>query len=72
MGREARDYTIWTLHEAQQGPNQTPCAILSMNAEKAFNRENWAYMTEVRRGLGLGDCMMGWVLALFTEPRARV
>lgn len=74
-GCEARDNTIRALHIlhwTQNGPDQTPRVILSMDAEKAFDRVNWAFMTGVLREVGLGEQMMGWVLALYSDPRARV
>lgn len=72
---EARDNTIRALHIlhwAQEGPEQIPRVVLSMDAEKAFDKVNWAFMQEVLREIGLGDRMMGWVSALYTGPRARV
>lgn len=33
---------------------------------------NWGFMIEVLRGVGLGDRMMGWVMALYMDRRARV
>lgn len=70
-GREARDNTIQALHVlhwAQNGPDQTPRVVLSMDAEKV----NWAFMTGMLREMVLGERMMGRVLALYNDPRARV
>ena len=74
-GREAKDNTIRALHLLhwmQHGPEKAPKIVLSMDAEKAFDRVNWGFMSEVLRGVGLGDRMMGWVMALYAGPRARV
>lgn len=66
-GREARDI-FWMQH----GPDKAPRMVLSMDAEKAFDRVKWDFMTEVLRGVGLGDRIIGWVSALNASPRARV
>lgn len=71
-GREARDNTIRALHVLhcmQHGPDKAPRIVLSMDAEKALDRVNWGFMIEVLRGVGLGECIMGWVMALYTGPR---
>lgn len=74
-GREARDNTIRALHLLhwiQYGPEKAPRIVLQMDAEKAFDRVNWGFMKEVLKGVGLGDRMMGWIMALYADPRARV
>lgn len=74
-GRESRDNTIRALqilHWAQNGPERIPRVLISMDAEKAFDRVGWVFLSEVLRGVGLGERMMGWVLALYNKPRARV
>lgn len=41
-------------------------------APTAFDRVNWDFMTEVLRGVGLGDRMMEWLMALYRDTRVRV
>lgn len=43
-----------------------------MNAEEAFDRVHWTYLVELLREAGLGKRLLGWILALYYEPRARV
>lgn len=72
VGRETKDNTIRALHALhwiQKGPNKIPRAVLSIDAEKAFDRVNWVFMTEVLKGIGLGEQMMGWKSALYAGPR---
>lgn len=70
-GRETRDNTIRALqilHWAQNGPERIPRVLISMDAEKAFDRVGWVFLSEVLREVGLGERMMGWVLALYNKP----
>lgn len=71
--REARDNTIKVLnilHVVNQ--NKTPCIFLSMDAEKAFDRVNWNFMTSVLRHIGLGGRMLNWISSVYADPTARV
>lgn len=55
VGREARDNTIRALHIlrwAQRAPEQGPCVVVSMGAEKAFDRVNWVYMLTILHEMG--------------------
>lgn len=54
------------------GQNQTPSVVISIDSEKAFNRVGWEFKVGVLREMGLRERMMGWVTALYADPRARV
>lgn len=74
VGRKAWDNTIQALHLlhwVQYGPDRMPCVILSMDAEKAFDRVHWTYIVELLWGLGLYEQMLGWILASYHKPRAQ-
>lgn len=43
-----------------------------MDAEKSFDRVSWVYMAELLCGFGLGEQILGWILALYRYPQARV
>lgn len=72
-GREARDNTLkalnihkWLTSKKQDG------FFLSLDAEKAFDRVAWDYLTEVLKQIGMRDRMLQFILALYSKPTARV
>lgn len=72
-GREARDNTIRTLNlHHQLTSSGTKGFLLSLDAEKAFDRVAWDYMREVLKGIGLLPRMFTHINTLYTNPSARV
>uniref|UniRef100_A0A8C5WKY5 Reverse transcriptase domain-containing protein n=1 Tax=Leptobrachium leishanense TaxID=445787 RepID=A0A8C5WKY5_9ANUR len=71
--REARDNTTRTLHIIHAAPKvQGGLALLSTDAEKAFDRVGWDFLFATLRHLGLGPLLRSWIQALYTGPSARV
>ncbi|XP_075208143.1 uncharacterized protein LOC142313042 [Anomaloglossus baeobatrachus] len=73
QGREAHHNTIKTLlltfHMYRQG---IPACLLSIDAEKAFDRINWTFLRSSLRQLGIGQTMLERIFALYHSPSARV
>lgn len=47
-------------------------AILSLDAEKAFDQIEWNYLTAVLQEFDLGESFSCWVKMLYAKPRASV
>uniref|UniRef100_A0A8C5WGE5 Reverse transcriptase domain-containing protein n=1 Tax=Leptobrachium leishanense TaxID=445787 RepID=A0A8C5WGE5_9ANUR len=72
-GREAPDNIRCTMDILQVATTGEQGAfLLSLDAEKAFDREAWPYMWEVLRRVGMGSHFLLGVRALYLAPVARV
>uniref|UniRef100_A0A8C5Q5Y4 Reverse transcriptase domain-containing protein n=1 Tax=Leptobrachium leishanense TaxID=445787 RepID=A0A8C5Q5Y4_9ANUR len=72
-GREARDNTMRTLqlmHHARRSSQEL--ALLSTDAEKAFDRVDWDFISLSLIRIGLGPHLRAWIGALYGDATARV
>lgn len=52
--------------------NQTNRIIVSLDAEKAFDKVNWMFLFTVLQKLGFGESFIHWVKTLYNTPTATV
>lgn len=72
-GREGRDNSLKSIFLIQEVIKRgTPAVLMSIDAEKAFDRVDWGFMFETLRYLGVGERMMGWISSLYHHPKAKI
>lgn len=71
--REARDNTTKVLNLIHRASvTKTSCVFLSTDAEKAFDRVSWEFMSSALRHIGLGNKMVQWISNIYSIPTAQV
>uniref|UniRef100_A0A8C5GMF3 Reverse transcriptase domain-containing protein n=1 Tax=Gouania willdenowi TaxID=441366 RepID=A0A8C5GMF3_GOUWI len=58
------------INMAQNSKKKT--IILSLDAEKAFDRVNWSFLLAVLDRFGFGDSFIQWISTLYSKPKASV
>lgn len=72
-GRQAPDGTRWLynlIHIAETC--KTPTVVLMLDAEKAFNRVHWGYLSATLKKFGLNGFSYTSITSLYTKPSAKV
>ncbi len=72
LGRQAFNNTRRVLNVLYKNQNAKDHAILSLDAEKAFDRIEWNYLFETLRRFGLRTKYLKWLQLLYNEPRPQV
>uniref|UniRef100_A0A803J9X8 Reverse transcriptase domain-containing protein n=1 Tax=Xenopus tropicalis TaxID=8364 RepID=A0A803J9X8_XENTR len=71
--RQAPDNTRKIINIAlHANSNKIPCLLLSLDAEKAFDRVAWPYLKAVLIKFGFPDFFLNSTLALYTKPSAKI
>ncbi|CAJ0926344.1 unnamed protein product [Ranitomeya imitator] len=52
--------------------NKLPLALLSLDAEKAFDRVDWDFLRESLAKFGFDESMISHIMALYSEPKASI
>ncbi len=72
-GHNASDNMCWLLHILDFADSHpSPCAVFSLDAEKAFDRLEWNYMWAVLQCFGFGEHLISMIKTLYHSPAASV
>lgn len=72
-GRQTHDSIRRTLHVIDQAKKQQlSFALVSLDAEKAFDRVSWPFLYKVLERLGFNNQFIRCIQSLYDSPRARI
>lgn len=72
-GRQTHDSIRRTLHIIEEAKNQKlSMALVSLDAEKAFDRVSWSFLYKVLERLGFDDKFIRCIQSLYSAPMARI
>lgn len=62
--------SLFVVYEAKK--REVTVVLLSIDAEKAFDRVNWSFMLETLKHLDIGNRMIQWISAFHYHPTANI
>lgn len=72
-GRQTQDNIRRTLHIIDHiNKHHTSAALISLDAEKAFDRVSWDFLYKVLERMGFNDKFIKCIKVLYTDPSAKV
>lgn len=72
-GRQTHDSIRRTLHIIEEAKNQKlSMALVSLDAEKAFDRVSWPFLYKVLECLGFNNKFIKCIQSLYSNPVARL
>ena len=73
-GRHSSNNTrrLFNLLEYSTSQKQPPTIIVSLDAEKAFDKVNWSFLTSTLQTFGFGESFINWIHILHSSPTATV
>lgn len=51
---------------------KNPALVISLDAEKAFDRVEWSYLFSVLKKFNFGDRCIGWIKSMYSDPQAQI
>lgn len=63
---------FWVCVKSIQTLSKQPALTLFLDAEKAFDRAEWSYLTQVLKKLNLGENCIWWISSWYRDPQALI
>ncbi len=70
-GRYSNIHTLFNILYSRQNSVSSE-VIISLDAEKAFDRIEWVYLFRVLKEFGFGEGLISWIRLLYVDPQASV